>query len=67
MRFYITLVVLMGSVFVFAQKSELRGIVYNKKTGEPVPYANLYLKESMQGTSSDAEGLYVITSVKPGT
>lgn len=67
MRFYITLVVLMGSVFVFAQKSELRGIVYNKKTGEPVPYANLFLKESMQGTSSDAEGLYVITSVKPGT
>ncbi len=49
-----------------AQKSEIRGFVYNKKTGEAVAFANVYLRETYQGITSDEEGLYVLTKLSPG-
>ena len=67
MRVIYTICAVIFSVICFAQKAEIRGIVYNKKTGEPVAYANVYLKETYQGVSTDEEGLFVLTKLNPGT
>lgn len=67
MRFLLSI----GAIFMlwgaFAQKAELRGFIYNKKSGEPVPYANVYIRETRQGANSDADGLYVMTSIPAGS
>lgn len=45
----------------------VRGFVYDKKTGEPTPFVNVFLKGTTYGISTDINGLYSITSVPPGT
>ncbi len=67
MRFIYTLCAVVLGLICFAQKAEIRGFVYNKKTGETVPFANVYLRETYQGVNSDEEGLYVLTKINPGT
>jgi len=67
MRTVYTICALFFGVLCYAQKAELRGFIYNKKTGEPVQFANVYLKETYQGTNSDENGLFVLTKITPGT
>ena len=52
---------------VSAQTSDLKGFIYNKKSGENLGYVNIYLKETGQGTVSSEEGFYTLSKVKPGT
>lgn len=49
-----------------AQTGEVRGIVYEKGTGVPIDYANVYLKETLQGAVTDENGFFTITGIKPG-
>ncbi len=51
----------------FAQSGTIRGFVYNKANGEPVPFSNVYLKGTTTGASSDPNGFFSINKVKPGT
>lgn len=51
----------------FAQFGTIRGFVYDKKNGEPVPYSNVYLKGTTTGASSDPNGFFSINKIKPGT
>ncbi|MFM9945036.1 MAG: TonB-dependent receptor [Bacteroidia bacterium] len=67
MRYIYTLTAVVLSLLSIAQKAEIRGFVYNKKTGDPVAFANVYLSETYQGTTSDEDGLFVITKLNPGT
>jgi hypothetical protein len=67
MRIIYTLCALLVGVLAFAQKAEIRGFIYNKKTGEPVQFANIFLKETYQGVNTDENGLYVLTKITPGT
>jgi hypothetical protein len=66
MRIFVFAFACILSIVAVAQKGEVRGFVYNKKTGEPIPFANVFLRENYQGTSTDEEGLYVITKANPG-
>ena len=52
---------------VSAQTSDLKGFIYNKKSGENLGYVNIYLKETGQGTVSSEEGFYTLSKIKPGT
>jgi len=67
MRIIYTLCALMVSMLTIAQKAEIRGFIYNKKTGEPVQFANIFLKETYQGVNTDENGLYILTKITPGT
>jgi iron complex outermembrane receptor protein len=42
------------------QQYELKGYVYDHETNEPVPNANIIIKGTKSGTSSDAEGSFVL-------
>jgi len=50
----------------YAQSTELKGFVYNKKSGESLGFVNLYLKETGQGTVSSEEGFYSLSKIPPG-
>ncbi len=54
---------------IFAQLGEIKGIVKDEKTGEPLPGANVYIEVGgvMHGAASDANGKYTIKPVRPGT
>lgn len=44
----------------------IRGYVYEKGSGQPVMFANVYLENSTYGGVSDANGLFAIAGIKPG-
>lgn len=44
----------------------VRGYVYDKKTGEPVPFCLVYVNGTTLGSTSDIEGFYNIAGVPPG-
>lgn len=50
-----------------AQTGAIRGSIYEKATGEPVIFCNVYLKGTTIGAGSDVNGLYMITRIPPGT
>ncbi|MCK4569291.1 MAG: carboxypeptidase-like regulatory domain-containing protein, partial [Bacteroidales bacterium] len=50
----------------FAQTGIIRGSIYEEETGEPVIFTNVYLKGTTYGSSSDVNGLYVISRIPPG-
>ena len=52
---------------IFAQKSAIiRGNVYDKNGGQPVPFANVILRGSTQGATTDLNGFFQIINVKAG-
>ena len=52
---------------VFAQKNAIiRGNVYDKNGGQPVPFANVILRGSTLGATTDLNGFFQISNVKAG-
>jgi len=52
---------------VMAQTADIRGFVYEKQTGEPVIFTNVYLKGTTYGAATDVNGFYSISKVPPGS
>ncbi|RMG76439.1 MAG: TonB-dependent receptor, partial [Bacteroidetes bacterium] len=51
----------------FAQKTGVvRGFVYDKETGEPIIFTNVYLQGTTMGASTDVNGYFSITKVPEG-
>lgn len=50
----------------FAQNSTVRGFVYDKSTGEPILFTNVYLQGTTFGTTTDQNGYYNISQIPPG-
>jgi len=61
-----TLFSLLAIVDASAQTGSIRGSIYEKETGEPVIFTNVYLEGTTIGAASDVNGLYVITRIPPG-
>ncbi len=57
--------VLLGLAAV-AQTGRIRGFVYEKGSGEPVIFTNVYLQGTSHGASTDENGFYAISQVPPG-
>ncbi len=49
-----------------AQSANIRGFVYEKGTGEPVIFTNVYLLGTSIGATTDVNGYFSITKVPPG-
>ncbi|MHC1708391.1 MAG: carboxypeptidase-like regulatory domain-containing protein [Bacteroidales bacterium] len=63
-----TPLILLGSAnTVYSQNASIRGFVYEKKTGEPVIYTNVYLFRTTYGSVTDVNGYYSISNIPPGT
>lgn len=50
-----------------AQKNEIRGFVYDKNTGEPIMFTNVYFLGTTIGSATDINGFYSISKIKPGS
>ncbi len=50
-----------------AQTTTLTGVVADAVTGKPMPFANVYVDGSTQGTLTNEEGHYALTGVPLGT
>lgn len=62
----VTLLTLTTFNTVHAQDASIRGFIYEKKTGEPVIFTNVYLYKTSYGAASDVNGYFAITKIPPG-
>ena len=67
--FLLTLLLLVG---VVQAQETTTGAIGGKLTdkemgGEPLPFANVLLKDSSKGTTSDYDGIYLLDKLQPGT
>lgn len=52
----------------YAQTGSVKGTLTDKQmNNEPLPFANVIIKDSSRGTTSDFDGLYTIDDLAPGT
>jgi hypothetical protein len=49
-----------------AQTGEVRGFVYDKKTGEPLIFTTVFIQELMTGKQTDINGFYALSKLKEG-
>lgn len=49
-----------------AQTGEVRGFVYDKKTGEPLIFTTVFIQELMLGKQTDINGFYALSKLKEG-
>jgi hypothetical protein len=54
------------SVKSLAQTGTVRGFVYERETGEPVIFTNVYFRGTSIGAATDVNGYYVISRIPPG-
>lgn len=53
---------------VFSQSTgNVKGFVYDKANGEPIPFCNVYFKGTTIGANTDLNGFFNINRVPPGT
>jgi len=52
---------------IFSQTASVRGFVYIEATGEPAILANVYLKGTTFGASTDDNGYFLISKINPGS
>jgi hypothetical protein len=57
---------LAAHVPVRAQNASIKGFVYEKESGEPVIFTNVYLYRTNYGATTDVNGFFAITQVPPG-
>jgi len=57
-KYILLFIVLMLCNVTFAQKAVLSGSVIDSETGEPIPYVNIIIKNSLKGTITDTAGVY---------
>ena len=66
LRWIQSIIFLLFSLGLFAQSGTIRGFVYDKDSGEPLIFINVFLKGTQIGGSTDVNGYYSITKIPPG-
>ena len=64
--FFFTLLLIFSAFEANAQNALVRGNVYDKETGDPIPFANVYIEGTTKGTNTDLDGFYALADVEPG-
>lgn len=54
------------SVISFGQTASVKGFVYDKKSGEPSIFINVYLEGTTLGAATDINGYFVISKIPTG-
>ena len=55
-KLFLTVLMAMVSTLAFAQSLEVSGTILDASTGEPVPFASVHEKGTMNGVNSDVDG-----------
>ncbi len=66
MRYVSTLLLVVLLAFTLAQSGTVRGVITDKETSQPMIGANITLSESNIGTTTDEDGLFILTDVPTG-
>lgn len=59
--------ILVSCITALGQNGLVRGNIYDKETGEPIIYCNVYLDGTTQGGNTDLDGFYAIANIPEGT
>ncbi|HYG14238.1 MAG TPA: TonB-dependent receptor, partial [Bacteroidia bacterium] len=65
-KVFASFILLFTAIAAFSQRGEVRGVVFDKATGEPLIGVSVFLKETMQGAATDINGFYTINKVAAG-
>lgn len=65
---YIFKFLLLGLITLnaYAQNGEIRGVLFDKSSGEPIIFTNVVLKENGQGSQTDINGFFSLPQLLPG-
>ena len=67
MKQILTLIALCFSGFTFAQTGSVTGTLTDKEyNDEPLAFANVIIKGTTKGTTSDFDGKYILENIEPG-
>lgn len=66
-RFFFSALFALLTIALSAQNVTVNGQIVDESTGEGVPFASVVVKGTMNGTSSDADGVYTISVQSNGT
>ena len=58
--------ILLLTTTAFSQNGNIRGFVYDKNSGEPIMFCNVFLKGTTIGAPTDINGMYNISKVAVG-
>lgn len=68
MKQFFTFIILLAAVSLKAQNGTIAGALTDKEAaGQPLPFANVLIKGTTKGTTSDFDGNYTINNIEPGT
>ena len=67
LRITTTLLFLLFTSYVIAQTGLIRGNIYDKDTGEPMIFCNVFVEGTTLGTTTDLNGFFTISNVPVGT
>jgi hypothetical protein len=62
----LTLLLALTTLLALSQTGTIKGFVFDKSTGEPVIFTNVYLYKTNYGSSTDVNGYFIITKVPAG-
>ena len=66
-RFLLLACMMLASIVAFAQgDNSIKGFVYEKSNGEPMMFANVFLKGTTHGSTTDINGYFSITRIPDG-
>ena len=65
-KYFLLIVLLIMSLSTFAQLGVVKGRVFNAKTNEPIEFATLQIEGTTIGSTSDLDGNFIFTGIKPG-
>ena len=65
-REFSPIIFLLLPMISFAQTGEIKGRIIDVNTNEPIPFANVIISGTQKGSSSDFDGNFIISNIKPG-
>jgi hypothetical protein len=65
-RYFLLFFVLLSTLISFSQTGTIKGFVFDKASGEPIIFTNVYLFRTTYGSSTDVNGYFVISKVPAG-
>lgn len=60
-KLFLTCILLAATATAFAQNVQVKGVVTDSASGDPVSFASVQVKGTMTGTTTDADGKYTIS------
>ncbi|HSG67470.1 MAG TPA: TonB-dependent receptor [Bacteroidales bacterium] len=57
---------LLANMLVYGQTGKISGRIFDARTNEPIPFANIIIEGTTIGSTSDLDGNFIFTGVSPG-